>query len=261
MTKSIRTRCLCVTFVTAMVLQGTLPANAQTRTTPAPAPASDASRPFSTLFLDAASDFRHLRSRELVTVLAIGALAATAARHFDQPATETLSSASPMTSLLGAGETIGSARMQLAGALLTYAAGRAIGETRVTEMGADLIRANIVAQVMTAGVKLSARRGRPDGTEFSFPSGHASVSFATATVLQRHLGWKAGAPAYAMASYVAASRIHDRRHFLSDVTFGAAIGIVAGRAVTIGRGQARFAVAPMAAAGGGGVGFTWVPAH
>jgi hypothetical protein len=42
------------------------------------------------------------------------------------------------------------------------------------------------------------------------------------------------------------------------VAFGAALGIVAGRTVTIGRGDGRFAVAPMAAAGGGGVGFTWL---
>ena len=34
-----------------------------------------------------------------------------------------------------------------------------------------------------------------------------------------------------------------KRHYLSDVAFGAAIGIMAGRTVTIGRGEARFAVA------------------
>ena len=45
---------------------------------------------------------------------------------------------------------------------------------------------------------------------------------------------------------------------LSDVAFGAAIGIVSGRTVTIGRGENRFALAPMAAPGGGGVSFTWV---
>jgi membrane-associated phospholipid phosphatase len=111
---------------------------------------------------------------------------------------------------------------------------------------------------MTAAIKMSARRTRPDGTQFSFPSGHTSVTFASATVLQRNLGWKVGVPAYAAAAYVAASRIQEKRHFLSDVAFGAAVGIVAGRAVTIGRGEARFAMTPMAAPGGGGVAFTWV---
>jgi len=84
------------------------------------------------------------------------------------------------------------------------------------------------------------------------------VTFASATVLQRNLGWKAGIPAYAVAGYVAASRIQVRRHFLSDVTFGAALGITAGRAVTIGRGDHRFAVAPAAVPGGGGISLTWI---
>ena len=96
---------------------------------------------------------------------------------------------------------------------------------------------------------------------YSFPSGHTSVSFATATVVQRHFGWKAGAAAYGLASYVAASRIQEKRHFLSDVAFGATIGILAGRAVTVGTGDHRFAISPMAAPGGGGVSFTWLGAN
>jgi hypothetical protein len=98
-------------------------------------------------------------------------------------------------------------------------------------------------------LKYSIRRVRPDDTSFSFPSGHTAVSFASATVLQRHFGWKIGVPAYALASYVGASRIQAKRHYFSDV---------AGRSVTVGRGDGCFAVAPMAAPGGGGVGFTWI---
>jgi membrane-associated phospholipid phosphatase len=36
---------------------------------------------------------------------------------------------------------------------------------------------------------------------------------------------------YGIASYVAASRLHDNRHYLSDVVFGAAVGTIAGRTV------------------------------
>ena len=61
-----------------------------------------------------------------------------------------------------------------------------------------------------------------------------------------------------VAAYVAASRVHEKRHFVSDVSFGAVLGIVAGRTVTVGRGDARFAVGPMATPGGGGVAFTWL---
>ncbi len=61
-----------------------------------------------------------------------------------------------------------------------------------------------------------------------------------------------------MATYVAASRVQGKRHFLSDVAFGAALGIVAGRTVTFGHGDGRFAMAPAAVAGGGAVSFTWL---
>ena len=42
------------------------------------------------------------------------------------------------------------------------------------------------------------------------------------------------APAYAVAAYVGASRVQAGKHFTSDVVFGAALGIVAGRTVTLG---------------------------
>ena len=83
---------------------------------------------------------------------------------------------------------------------------------------------------LTYGLKAAVRR---EHTGYSFPSGHASVTFATATVLQRHFGWK-GALAYSVAAYVAASRLHENRHHLSDVVFGAAVAAVAGRTVTPG---------------------------
>ena len=82
------------------------------------------------------------------------------------------------------------------------------------------------------------RRDRPlnpDGTKqsgFSFPSGHATLTFAAATVLQQHLGYRAGVPTYLVASYVAMSRLHDNRHYASDVVMGAATGIIIGRSVT-----------------------------
>ena len=152
---------------------------------------------------------------------------------------------------------IGGARFQVAGSLGTYALGRFTRKPAVAELGADLLRAQIMTEALTGAVKLSVRRTRADGHHFSFPSGHASVTFASATVLQRRFGWKVGTPAYGVAAYVAASRIQTGRHYLSDVAFGAALGIVAGRTVTVGRGNIHFAVTPMAAKGPG-ITFTWI---
>jgi membrane-associated phospholipid phosphatase len=237
----------------ATAFQCAAPATAQTLAPSAPIPQT--SRAFTGLFQDIGTDFRNLASKDTLTVLAVGGLMAAALHRVDQPATTMLSGSKE--GLYSSGETIGSARLQFGSALATLAVGRLTGSPKLTAVGADLVSANIVAQTLTTGIKIAARRTRPDGTEFSFPSGHTSVSFAAATVLQRHFGWKAGAPAYAMASFVAASRIHEKRHFLSDVTFGAAVGIVSGWAVTVGHGKTQMSVAPIAAPGGGGIGFTW----
>jgi membrane-associated phospholipid phosphatase len=207
---------------------------------------------------DAVHDFKNVPSWTNVAILAAGGLGAAVGHSSDAALTRTLSGSPTMSNLFSVGERVGGARSQLAAALGTYAIGKISGQTKIARVGADLIQSQILAQTMTAAIKMSVRRTRPDGTEYSFPSGHSSVTFATATVLPRDLGWKAGIPAYALATYVAASRIQDKRHFLSDVTFGAAIGIVAGRSVTVGHGDAKFAVAPSAAPGGGGVSFTWL---
>ena len=206
----------------------------------------------------AIDDFRRIPSCESLAILTAGGIGATVGHTMDSEVSDALTRSTGLDGLLKPGETVGGARTQFAAALATYSVGRLTGSPRVSAFGADLVGAQILTQAMTAGIKLSVGRTRPDGTQYSFPSGHASVTFATATVVQRHFGWKAGIPAYGLATYVAASRIQDKRHFLSDVTFGAALGIVAGRAVTVGSGDARFSIAPAAAPGGAAVSFTWL---
>ena len=63
-------------------------------------------------------------------------------------------------------------------------------------------------------------------------------------MLERHLGYRGAWPTFVIAGYVAASRLHDNRHFLSDVMFGAALGIASGWAVVGRHGKSNFAVAP-----------------
>ena len=235
-------------------------ASAQTQTQSGPIPesppASQAPPPgLKDLLKATVTDFERLASTDTAKMLAVGGAAAYFGQSADTGSSRALSRSQMADRMLGPGEWIGGARLQLAGALATYGVGRLTKSSTVATVGGDLLRAQFMAQVLTAGIKLSARRARPDGTQFSFPSGHTSVSFATATVLQRDLGPKFGIPAYAVATYVAASRIQDKRHFLSDVAFGAAIGILSGRTVTVGRGKAKFAVTPTAVPGGGGLSF------
>jgi len=59
-----------------------------------------------------------------------------------------------------------------------------------------------------------------------------------------------------VAGYVAASRLNEGKHYLSDVIFGAAVGILVARTVEI--ANARFAVSPTLPPDGVGVEFTWL---
>lgn len=204
------------------------------------------------------TDFKHLASMDTLTWLGVGALAATFTHPADARVTRTVSTA-PMMEEVRSGNTIGGAQFQFGAAAAAFTIGKFSGNDRVADVAGKVLRAQLMSQVITHGIKAAAQRTRPDGSDArSFPSGHTSASFASATVLQRELGWKVGIPAYAVASYVAAARIQDRKHFLSDVAMGAAIGILSGRTVTIGSGEKKFAVAPVATSGGAAVNFTWV---
>ena len=142
-----------------------------------------------------------------------------------------------------AGNIGGGTAAQVGLAVGTWVIGRATGSPRMSAVGADLIEAQVVAQTVIQGLKHTVQRERPDGSDNrSFPSGHTGSAFATATVLQRHFGWKVGAPAYAFGAYVGAARIATDKHHLSDVLLGAGIGLVAGRSVTMGIGGHRFDV-------------------
>jgi membrane-associated phospholipid phosphatase len=78
-------------------------------------------------------------------------------------------------------------------------------------------------------------------------------------VLQDHYGWKVGVPFFAAATYTAVSRVTIKKHWASDVTMGAFIGIASARTVTLHLRDTRFALAPYAVPGGWGVGLVAVP--
>jgi hypothetical protein len=213
---------------------------------------------FGRIFQDLGGDFVRLPNRENGLLLGIGAGLAGLASPHDRNVTGSMHANEDAKGFFGPGAYVGNFYLNLGASFATYAVGRATGKSEIAILGADLARAQLLSQATTQGIKYIAGRTRPDGTDRSFPSGHTSSAFATATVLQRHYGWKVGIPAYALASYVGASRLNANKHFLSDVAFGAALGIVAGRTVTVGIGSTKFALAPIAAQGGVGIGFTKV---
>jgi membrane-associated phospholipid phosphatase len=106
-------------------------------------------------------------------------------------------------------------------------------------LGAEaIIDATIVSEVF----KLATGRQRPldgngNGDFFkggsSFPSGHASVSWALASVVAHEYNENVWYPlaAYSLASLVSLSRLSGQNHFPSDVFVGSALGWFTGRYV------------------------------
>jgi membrane-associated phospholipid phosphatase len=202
---------------------------------------SEGSKPtrsfFPSLFHNLGDDVKHIPRKNTLYWLAAGTAGALAVHPFDDTMNKHFAGNAAGT-FFKPGKYIGAFPVMLGGSAATYLVGRH-GKPRVRHMGMDLIEATLLSEGITQAIKASVRRDRPlaaDGTPakstYSFPSGHAAVTFAAATVFQQHLGRKAAIPTYLVASYVAMSRLHENVHFASDVVAGAAEGVIVGRSVT-----------------------------
>lgn len=226
------------------------PSTAQGGVTFAPRPAQN---PFTAVGRDLKTFFT---SKETALVLGVLAPVAGVASTWDETGIEESQEHLDRSSF-EPGNIGGGFLVQASAAVGTWAFGAISGNTKATEVGGDLLRAQITSQVIVQGVKLATQRERPDGSNnHAFPSGHTASAFAMATVLERHFGWKAGLPAYGFAAYVGLARMSANKHHMSDVIMGAAVGIASARAVTVGVGGAQFSVGVAPTQGGAAVTFT-----
>lgn len=128
-----------------------------------------------------------------------------------------------------------------------YVAGLAANEKRIQSVALGGVKSLAVSTAIYATSKLLIRRGRPDKSASSLdfappfmrksftssPSGHSNTIFTVATALAMEFRETKWVPivAYTIATLTAVSRIHQNRHWASDVVVGSALGHFVTKAV------------------------------
>jgi hypothetical protein len=218
------------------------------------APSADSGQPNGSVagqfVRDVLSDYKNFFSVETAVWLGVGGGAALGVHQADH---SIYNWAQTTTHSLPGGVYYGSSAVQIPVAIIWWIAGSAAGSESQASTGRDLLRAQLLVDGWTYAIKYAVNRTRPNGTSLSFPSGHASTSFAVASVLQEHFGWKVGLPALLVGVYTGMSRIIENDHWASDVVFGAALGMAAGRTVTIRLRQKKVSLGPIAVPRGGAI--------
>jgi membrane-associated phospholipid phosphatase len=209
-------------------------------------------RPFTRVAQNLRRDLAATPRFDTMSIALAGAAGAALARPSEKRLERWISESGQSRSYTPIGGVLGNAWLQGGGAVAAYAIGRVQRSPELAHLGSDLIRAQVLNGVFTTPLTVAASRPRPNGGGKAFPSGHTSSTFASATVLSDHYGWKVGVPAYAFAGFIGWTRVRDREHWLSDVVFGSAIGLIAGKTIT--RGHApKWIIAPVAMQGGGAI--------
>jgi membrane-associated phospholipid phosphatase len=138
----------------------------------------------------------------------------------------------------------------------------------VARAGGRLAASLILAGGAVEAGKILLGRPRPENSldadgyspfsgQAAMPSGHSAAAFALATSLSDdiHRRW-ASVGLYGMATAVAWSRINDNRHWLTDVTAGALVGITSAKLAS-GRWRIFGLRPPSVLVGPGTAGLAW----
>lgn len=131
---------------------------------------------------------------------------------------------------------IGSPYATFGTAAAFYLIGRHYGNMHARETGLILGEALIDDAIVSSVLKVATQRPRPFESDghgrfftggYSFPSGHAIQAWTLATVISNEYGRDHPVVSYVMygmATMVSVTRYTSRRHFLSDVFAGSAMG-------------------------------------
>jgi len=131
----------------------------------------------------------------------------------------------------------GDIRVQAPLALGAWGVGNWTDNEKLAVVGFDLSRGLLVTYTTVSLLKVAVQRTRPNGEDYSFPSGHTATAFTTAGVLTRHYGGWVGGVAVGFGVLTAMGRMEDMKHYASDVVAGATIGWIVGRTVARDQGD------------------------
>jgi len=230
---------VCVSLAVVLALAPSVmaqPASAQADRDSAPRE----SAPLSRFPSELARNFWTLFSKDNLVPVLVGGAAGAAVIGADDSIVAYFERENRWGSFSGVGTELGKSQLIGPAIGVSLLVSRLSKNDEFRDLSYSLAQGFIVTNVITGSIKKIAGRDRPDGTSTnSFPSGHTSNSFTWATIAQRRYGWKVGAPAYAIASYVGVSRLQSRKHHLTDIIAGATIGYIVGRTVTRNRDSAR----------------------
>lgn len=134
-----------------------------------------------------------------------------------------------------------------------YASGELSDNNSLRKTALLSLESFVTSGVIVIGLKFIGGRARPKTGESkdtfhffstkssynSFPSGHATSAFAVATTIaDQSENAFIDISAYSLAALAALSRVHDNKHWFSDVFFGSAIGyFVAKKICSLNRSQ------------------------
>ena len=174
-------------------------------------------------------------------------------------------------------EELGSFRNIGAASLAAYGVAEVFDLKREKAAALMTLESLILSGALTTGIKVVTSRDRPSDTNdvlgffdretnranSSFPSGHSTHAFSTATVISEVYGednpWVPWV-AYPLAGGVALARLNKDRHWVSDLIVGGAIGHFVAKMVTTYNPfleEQGIAVAPIMIGDSTGVGFTY----
>ncbi len=128
-----------------------------------------------------------------------------------------------------------------------YITGEIFGKQGLRKTALLSLESWLTSGAVVLGMKAIAGRARPYAEKgpysfhpftfrsdnYSFPSGHAASAFAVAAVIADQSDCLAvDVLAFSLSTLVAASRVHERNHWASDVFIGAAIGYFVGKKIS-----------------------------